>query len=210
MFPDTLTLDSYREFWKRQFCNDRFISSHCDITNSSQINTQGPSDHQSAWRCVLDKTWNVATQSSKSSWTVSIFNLLIITWMNDNLHKRVVTCHYTIIRVLLEHQDQHKIFLSWMQVMFSNTTYTYNTQTLPKHPPTTCLSDYIYLTWKSTKILYHRIHQGYPRQGSLDFRGRLKLILFYNSISTNWKWMISLKGHFWYRYLPSLQWVRWS
>ena len=34
------------------------ISSYaqCDVTNSSQINTQGPPDHQSGRRCVLDKT----------------------------------------------------------------------------------------------------------------------------------------------------------
>ncbi len=54
------------------------IFSHCDIPNLSRMNTQGPSEHQSAWRLVLDKTWNVATQSSKSSWLVSIFNFLII------------------------------------------------------------------------------------------------------------------------------------
>ena len=65
------------------------ISSRCDVTNSSQINSQGPSDHQSALRCVLDKTWNVATQNSKSSWLVlNLTYFWLSTWMNDNLHKR--------------------------------------------------------------------------------------------------------------------------
>ena len=41
-------------------------------SNSSQINRQGPSDHQSAWQCVLYKTWNVAIQNSQSSWIVLI------------------------------------------------------------------------------------------------------------------------------------------
>ena len=46
-----------------------------DITNSSQINSQEPTDHQSAWQCVLDKTWNVATQTKISQ--MNSFNRFI-------------------------------------------------------------------------------------------------------------------------------------
>ena len=74
---------------------------HCDITSSSQISKQGPSDHQSAWRCILDKTWNVASTNNVNILQFNLVNqkiLPIITMLNPKGTPFAFGAHSTMIK----------------------------------------------------------------------------------------------------------------
>ncbi len=62
-----------------------WVPTECDVNNLSQINIQGPSDHKSAWWCILNKTCNKNQEVQMNRFNVLPFWLS--TWMNGNLHK---------------------------------------------------------------------------------------------------------------------------